>query len=490
MAVARGAVILGAALAAAWAETAFGEGITPGHAGSFSAALAAGIIIALVAGAASGWVCTRLLSRRYRRAVARAAASLWRNGQVVSDDWPGVLAPLGECTAQALAAARAETQRLQAELERTLSVIQGMSEGVVAVNPRLDILIVNTAAVRLLHLPEEVLKAGVSLRETAAKHPLTEFLDRLLAGGNTQSAEVEGPNVGNRTVQLLGSPLVDAGGMVTGAVAVVNDITRLRRLERVRRDFVANVSHELRTPITSIKGFVETLLDGDLEDPDQTRHFLRIVARQANRLDAILGDLLTLSRLEEGDARQTIEMKAVPMRQPVENALQLLESRAAEGGVRLLVEGDPDLAVWGNAALLEQAVVNLVDNAVKYSPSGGTVRVEVSAEEDGAVLVQVRDEGCGIPPEHLPRLFERFYRVDKARSRSEGGTGLGLAIVRHVVLVHGGQVGVSSTPGQGSVFHMRLPGCLAEAGRTPDGVPQRADGFPKRDDFQSQNGTK
>jgi len=142
----------------------------------------------------------------------------------------------------------------------------------------------------------------------------------------------------------------------------------------------------------------------------------------------------------------------------VENALQLLESRAAGRGIRLEIEGNPDLMVRGSAALLEQAVVNLVDNAIKYSSPGGVVRVEVAGEEDGRVALRVHDDGCGIPAEHVPRLFERFYRVDKARSRSEGGTGLGLAIVKHVALVHGGRVGVTSTPGVGSVFSMELPG--------------------------------
>jgi len=417
-----------------------------------------GSLLAIAAGTVAGILWQGAAERWRREENRRVAASLSRHGRVRPEDWPPSLGEIGEATSRLLTERDAEIQHLLTEQSRTLSVIRGMSEGVVAVNRNLEVLTANSAAVRLLELPETILGGGASLRETAPKHPLTAFLGRMLAEGNEQSAELEGPNVGGRTLQLLGSLLRDEAGNRTGAVAVINDITRLRRLERVRRDFVANVSHELRTPITSIKGFVETLLDGGLEDREQAEHFLKIVARQADRLDAILGDLLTLSRLEEGDARQVIEMTPVRLGQPVDNALQLLESRAAGRGIRLEIEGNPDLMVRGSAALLEQAVINLVDNAIKYSSPGGVVRVEVAGEEDGRVALRVHDDGCGIPAEHVPRLFERFYRVDKARSRSEGGTGLGLAIVKHVALVHGGRVGVTSTPGVGSVFSMELPG--------------------------------
>ena len=429
-----------------------------------------GTLLAAAASAGAGAVWLGLAERWYRGAVRRAAESLESFGRVRYGDWPEDLGVVGEAVDRLLAERDATIQQLKTEQNRTLSVIRGMSEGVVAVDRGLGVLTANGAASRLLELPETVLQPGVSLQDTAPRHPLTEFLGRMLTDGSDRSAEVEGPNVGGRTLQLLGALLRDEAGDITGVVAVVNDITRLRRLERVRRDFVANVSHELRTPITSIKGFVETLLDGGLEDREQAERFLRIVGRQADRLDAILGDLLTLSRLEEGDVRQVIEMVPVALRQPVEHALQLLESRAAARGVALSVEGNPDLRVRGSAALLEQAVVNLVDNAIKYSHPGGTVRVEVTAEEDGQVALRVYDEGCGIPEEHLPRLFERFYRVDKARSRNEGGTGLGLAIVKHVAQVHEGKVGVNSRPGAGSVFSILLPGYVAGRGET-EGLP-------------------
>lgn len=429
-----------------------------------------GTLLAAVAGTGAGSVWQAVVTRRHRGAIRRAAERVANCGRVRFGDWPTDLADVGEAVDRLLAERDQAIQQLRLEQTRTLSVILGMSEGVVAVDRGLGVLTANGAASRLLELPETALQPGCVLRETVSRHPVTAFLGRMLMDGSDRSAELEGPNVGGRTLQLLGAVLRDEAGNITGAVAVIHDITRLRRLEQVRRDFVANVSHELRTPITSIKGFVETLLDGGLEDREQAERFLRIVARQANRLDAILGDLLTLSRLEEGDARQVIEMAPVALRQPVEQALQLLESRAAARGVNLSVEGNPDLMVRGSAALIEQAVVNLVDNAIKYSDPGGTVRVEVTGEEDGQVALRVYDEGCGIPEEHLPRLFERFYRVDKARSRSEGGTGLGLAIVKHVALVHGGKVGVNSRPGTGSVFSVLLPGYVAGSVGT-EGLP-------------------
>ncbi len=427
--------------------------------------------LAVVAGTGAGTLWLWASWRGFRAGVREIARAVEGGTVPPAGKWPEELAPLGDAAAAAFASATREREGLAAALHRTLSVIRGMTEGVVAVSPSMDVLTANAAAARLLELPEALFAPGASLRDAVGRHPLTGFLERLLTDGVARSAELEGPNVGGRTLQVLGAPLRDETGGITGAVAVINDITRLRRLERVRRDFVANVSHELRTPITSIKGFVETLLDSGLEDTGQAERFLRIVARQADRLDAILNDLLTLSRLEEGDARTVIEMVPTPMRQPVENALQVLESRAAARQVRLEVEGDPDLPVVGSAALLEQAVVNLVDNAIKHSDPGGVVRISVTGEEDGRVVLRVRDEGCGIPPEHLPRLFERFYRVDKARSRSEGGTGLGLAIVKHVALVHQGRVGVSSAPGAGSEFWMELPGAVRSEGRAkPDAI--------------------
>ena len=230
----------------------------------------------------------------------------------------------------------------------------------------------------------------------------------------------------------------------------------LEQLKRVRSDFVANVSHELKTPITSIKGFVETLLDGAMHEPEDAERFLRIVAAQSDRLNEMIEDLLTLSRLEQDTDRAGLSLQPARIRGVLEAAVGVCELKASAKNVSVELTCDAQLQAKINPALLEQAVVNLVDNAVKYSPDGETVSVEAVGGPT-EVVIRVKDHGCGIGAEHLPRLFERFYRVDKARSRKLGGTGLGLAIVKHIAQAHGGRTTVESTPGEGSVFSLHLP---------------------------------
>jgi two-component system phosphate regulon sensor histidine kinase PhoR len=260
----------------------------------------------------------------------------------------------------------------------------------------------------------------------------------------------------DRLLNLYGTALYDAANQKMGTLIVLRDVTRLRRLENVRRDFVANVSHELKTPITSIKGFVETLMDGAYDDREDADRFLEIIARQVNRLDTIIEDLLTLSRLEKGTEDQTTGLVSESVRDVLQASIQMCEKKASDKNIDVQLECPNDLTAPMNGHLLEQAIVNLVDNAVKYSEPGG--KVHVSANQDGDNLViRVQDWGCGIARKHLPRLFERFYRVDKARSRELGGTGLGLAIVRHIALVHRGSVSVESEVGAGTTVSFTFP---------------------------------
>jgi two-component system phosphate regulon sensor histidine kinase PhoR len=247
-----------------------------------------------------------------------------------------------------------------------------------------------------------------------------------------------------------------ASGSRAGVLVVLHDVTQLRRLERIRSDFVANVSHELKTPITSIKGFVETLLDGAVDQPENAERFLRIVAAQSDRLNEIIEDLLTLSRLERDTDRAGISLQRGRVRDVLESAVGVCELKASQKNVSVKLTCDAGLHAEINPAMLEQAVVNLLSNAVKYSPEGETVLLEAAAGPT-ELVIRVRDHGCGIGPEHLPRLFERFYRVDKARSRKLGGTGLGLAIVKHIAQAHGGRATVESFPDQGSTFSLHLP---------------------------------
>jgi two-component system phosphate regulon sensor histidine kinase PhoR len=249
--------------------------------------------------------------------------------------------------------------------------------------------------------------------------------------------------------------MIEERSATPGTLFVVHDVTRVKKLENVRRDFVANVSHELRTPITSIKGFVETLDDGALEDPELSRKFLGIIGRQAERLNTILNDLLTLAKLEAGEDGAQVETERKNVRDLVRVALEDCARRAEEKEMQLRVDVADDLFIHANSSLVEQALVNLVDNAIKYSESGGSVWVE-ARNEGPLVEIRVVDNGPGIERSHLARLFERFYRIDQGRSRQLGGTGLGLAIVKHIAQVHGGRVGVTSVEGEGSTFSIFL----------------------------------
>jgi two-component system phosphate regulon sensor histidine kinase PhoR len=219
---------------------------------------------------------------------------------------------------------------------------------------------------------------------------------------------------------------------------------------------VANVSHELRTPITSIKGFVETLLEGAINEPEQAQRFLKIIAGHTDRLMAIIEDLLSLSRLEEDGQKRMIAREHLKIRPVLDSAVELSGPKASDKKIKIDIDCDDDLEALINPTLLEQAVLNLVDNAIKYSSAESTIQISARAAEN-EVIIAVKDSGCGIEKSHLSRIFERFYVVDKARTRKLGGTGLGLAIVKHIVNLHGGSVSVESTPAQGSTFTIHLP---------------------------------
>jgi two-component system phosphate regulon sensor histidine kinase PhoR len=239
------------------------------------------------------------------------------------------------------------------------------------------------------------------------------------------------------------------------ALVILHDITGLERLERIRRDFVANVSHEMRTPLTAIRGYAETLLGGALDDNENNRRFIEIIQAHAIRLNNIASDLLTLSDLESG--RRDVEPGPISVEEAVNTALLTVEAEARIRGVKLVRGPILDEIITGHAIRLEQALVNLLDNAVKFNKTGGEARVESGITPDGRVFITVSDTGRGIPSDDLPRIFERFYRVDKARSREVGGTGLGLSIVRHIVERMDGTIKVESRLGRGSLFTISFP---------------------------------
>jgi two-component system phosphate regulon sensor histidine kinase PhoR len=326
-------------------------------------------------------------------------------------------------------------------------IIASMAEGVLGVDLQERIIRINPAASELLSVPaDEAL--GRAMHEVVKSPELQRFVRSVLQERQPEETEIELHEAQERALQMSGRELLSADGERMGAIVVLSDITRLRKLERARSDFIANVSHELKTPVTSIQGFAETLLDGALDNPEDARRFLGIICRQAERLGQIFEEMLVLSRLEQ---EEQIELAAADLLPIIQTAAQSCERRAQSKNCAIDIECSSRLKALCHAPLLEQAISNLVENAVKYGPAGSKVQV-VARENNSEISILVKDNGPGIEPQHLPRIFERFYRVDKGRSRSEGGTGLGLAIVKHIAQAHGGQATVESIPGSGSTF--------------------------------------
>jgi two-component system phosphate regulon sensor histidine kinase PhoR len=335
------------------------------------------------------------------------------------------------------------------------AILSSMVEGVLAIDADEHVLSINAAAARLLGT-DAPRAAGRLLAEIVRNSDLDGLVARVLATRQPAEAEIALRDREPRFLHVHGTVFGDDPDSRPGAVLVFHDITELKRLEGVRREFVANVSHELKTPVTSIQGYVETLLDGAMNNSDDRERFLRIVAKHTERLHAILDDLLTLAQVEQERGKRQDLLTRGPIRPVLEAAVADCSASAAEKRMRLTVGGSAELAAPINASLLQQAVVNLLKNAIAYSPAGESVDVDcVDGPQD--IEVRVRDRGCGIAPEHLPRIFARFYRVDKSRSRESGGTGLGLAIVKHIAQLHGGRAAVESTPGSGSTFSLFLP---------------------------------
>jgi len=335
------------------------------------------------------------------------------------------------------------------------AVFNSMVEGVLAVDKDELILHLNPAAVRLLEVKSEDAR-GHSMQEIIRNPDLQKFITSTLAQSGVLDGEIVIFGNEDHFLQLHGTVLTDASGMNIGALVVFNDVTRLKQLETVRRDFVANVSHELKTPVTALKGCVETLADFSLITAQERNKFMTMMARHVDRLEAIINDLLSLSKIEFDAERGRIQLEPSPVADVLRRAANTFTEQAARRKIILTIDCPEDLTAALNAALLEQAVGNLVDNAVKYSAEG--TRVVVGAKLSGNDLeISVSDQGPGIEKKHLDRIFERFYRVDQARSRAMGGTGLGLAIVKHIALAHRGFVGVTSAVGQGSTFTIRFP---------------------------------
>jgi two-component system phosphate regulon sensor histidine kinase PhoR len=339
-------------------------------------------------------------------------------------------------------------QRARGEIE---TILASMAEGVVAVDAGERVLLMNDAAARMLGL-DAALETGARLWQHLRFAELERGLRATLENGEAWHTDAQSPRDDGRTLSISVAPV---RGESKGAVALLSDVTEVRRLEQVRKDFVANVSHEMRTPLAAVLGAIETLAD-PTQDEETRRRFLDIAGRNAVRLQAIVADLLDLSTIEaRGDA-----MPLDPLRidEPLRAAAAALSGAAQTKGIELIVPppSRSTTLVQGSRQRLEQAFTNLIANAIHYTPSGGHVRARVRTTTKD-VVVEIEDDGIGIPAASLPRVFERFFRVDRGRSRDTGGTGLGLAIVKHIALAHGGRVEVRSEEGRGSTFTILLP---------------------------------
>ena len=365
---------------------------------------------------------------------------------------PDELGALAESLGRVAAQVNELVDKVRLEGARRDAILTGMVEGVLAVDKELRVTFCNAAFATAFGVSGPV-PEGLPVLRLVRDPDFLEMLRIVVASGESVKRRMHLTGADGRSFEVQAAPL--AGPSSSGAMAILHDITDLERLERVRKDFVANVSHELRTPLTAIRGYAETLLDGALDDPDHRRRFVEIIQSHAIRLNNIASDLLALSELESG--RPPLAPGKLSVLAMLEAAMRTVESEAAMRKVQLGWGTVEDLQVMGNKIKLEQAFVNLLDNAVKFNRGGGEVWVEASRLPGGKVAISIADSGIGIPSEDVPRIFERFYRVDKARSREVGGTGLGLSIVKHVIEQMQGTVSVESQLNKGSRFTVVLP---------------------------------
>lgn len=422
--------------------------------GIYRQLLLGGLVLAVLLAPLCWWL-SRLLSRPLE--LMTAGAQRFSRGEldipleVTGSEETGRLAEALNQMAVELAERIEREVGQRSEIEAILGC---MIEGIIAVDNDERVIRLNLAAADLFGVAT-LQQPGRPIQELIRQADLQRFIRRALTQQEPLEEELVMHGLNKRYLHVQATSLTGHGSERIGVLIVLHDLTRLRQLESVRRDFVANVSHELKTPITAIRGAVETLLD-DGSANDAERRFLQIIFKQSERLNALVEDLLDLSRIEQGVNEGGWELTRAPLLPILESSRAACESLLAEQHIDLIIQCPERLTARINAPLLEQAVINLLTNAIKCSEAGGRVIIE-AAERDNQISLRVQDFGCGIDKEHIPRLFERFYRVDLARSRNLGGTGLGLAIVKHVVHAHRGEVQVTSTPGKGSCFTLLLP---------------------------------
>ncbi len=414
-----------------------------------------GCIIALLAAGIS-WIISRRISRPIEQ--MKKGAEQFAGGDLshrlispATEEMAGLADAMNQMAAQL--DNRIET--ISSQRNQLETVLASMLEGVIAIDTEERIVSINRAAAQLFE-NEPADCQNKSIQETIRSPALQQFIRTALKNPHPAEEDITVYQNEERVIDVKSSPLLDADRQQIGTLVVFNDVTQLRRLENMRRDFVANVSHEIKTPLTAIKGFVETLQQEKVDKVKEGERFLGIIQKHVDRLNSIVEDLLALSRIEQEDEGKEINFQPVKINDIFQAVIQLYHPKAAEKQIRIHLDCNKDITGLVDPALIEQAVVNLLDNAIKYSPPQSKILLK-SHQQNSDLVISVQDYGSGIALKHLPRLFERFYRVDKARSRKEGGTGLGLAIVKHIAQAHGGHVTVESALGEGSCFRIHLP---------------------------------
>ncbi len=373
---------------------------------------------------------------------------------VYSDD---ELGDLSKTISEVSVQLRRKIDEISREKEYQQAILGGMAEGVLLVDGRGRVLLVNDALQRLLPISSNV--TGKTTLEIIRNVELEETIQEVIQKGKSRAFEMTLPSSGEKIFEVnvagISSSPNEGDQKIKGVIAVFHDITRLKDLERIRQDFVANVSHELRTPLTTIKGYAETLLEGAWKE-EVAFQFIQVIRRHTDRLTKIVEDLLTLSKVESREFQ--LKMENISVLELIEDMVDFTKERAEKKKISISrSELSPSLTVHGDRSYLEQVFLNLLDNAIKYTPEGGKIEISLTEKDNREILFLIKDDGPGIPKEDLHRIFERFYRVDKGRSQELGGTGLGLSIVKHIVQAHGGRVWVESQPGKGSSFYFTLP---------------------------------
>lgn len=343
-------------------------------------------------------------------------------------------------------------KEIKAQNQKLAAIFNNMIEGVIVVDKNGRIISINPTIEKIFGVSKKDAEGKMFL-EAIRNNDIPEVINAVLRKGQSSSAELALMYPVNKIFEINASPIFDDSN-VAGCLVVIHDITEIRRLETVRSDFIANVSHELKTPLTSIKGFIETLLEGALDDKENNRSFLTIIQEHAQRLNNLVNDLLSLSHLESNEI--VLEKEGINIKQQVEGVIMGFKSQLKKKNIEVKDELPVGLSIKADKNRIEQVFTNLIDNAIKFNKEKGTIKI-YSQDANGKIKIIVEDSGVGIPKKDIARIFERFYRVDKARSRELGGTGLGLSIVKHIVELHNGSVGAESTEGFGSKFWIVLP---------------------------------